>query len=72
MAFIGKEDYFPLWLPQSLADDLLTGSSITLLGTLEDQVNTSDEPESPCGYIIRDWFGPYLLSPSSRYLKGRC
>ena len=26
------------------------------------------DPESSRGYIIRDWFGPFLLGPSSRYL----
>jgi hypothetical protein len=25
-----------------------------------------------CGFIIKYWFGPFLLSPPSRLLRGRC
>lgn len=73
MAFIGKDEGFPLWLPESVTDDLLTGSSITLLGASEEDKETLPadlEPSS--GFIIQDWFGPFLLSPSSRFLRGRC
>lgn len=28
--------------------------------------------DSPRGFIIRNWFGPFLLGPASRYLRGRC
>lgn len=72
MAFVGKDEYFPLWLPDSVTDDLLNGNSITLLGAVEEPESTTPDPEPSCGFIVRDWFGPFLLSPSSRFLKGRC
>ncbi len=73
MAFIGKDEGFPLWLPESVTDDLLTGSSITLLGASEEEKEAlAADPEPSCGFIIQDWFGPFLLSPSSRFLRGRC
>ena len=70
MAYIGKEDYFPLWLPESLPPDALAGSSIQLLGEEEEQETTASE--SSRGFIIQDWFGPFLLGPPTRFLRGRC
>ncbi len=32
----------------------------------------SPDEDSPQGFIIRRWFGPFLLGPASRYLRGRC
>jgi hypothetical protein len=72
MAYLGKEEYTLLWLSESLPEDILTGTLVHLLGmTAEPQAEVS-EPEPPCGFIIRDWFGPFLLSPPSRYLRGLC
>lgn len=72
MAYLDREDYSPVWLPESLPADLLAGSYITLLGgAAEPEANASDA-EPTCGFIIRDWFGPFLFSPPSRFLRGRC
>jgi len=73
MAFIGKDEGFPLWLPEAVTDELLNGSSISLLGASEEEKETLPaDPELSYGYIVQDWFGPFLLSPSSRFLRGRC
>ena len=72
MAYIGREEYEPLWLPESLPDDILPGSLIRVLGMEMEREAEASAPEPSCGFIIRDWFGPFLLSPPSRYLRGRC
>lgn len=70
MAYIGKEDYSPLWLPESLPVDALAGSSIQLLGEEKEPELLASEPSR--GFIIQDWFGPFLLGPPTRFLRGRC
>ena len=45
---------------------MLTGSHIHLMGTAEEPEAEVTDPEPACGYIIRDWFGPFLFGPSSR------
>jgi hypothetical protein len=70
MAYIGKEDYSPLWLPEAIPTDTLTGSSIQLLGEEEEAEALAPEPSR--GFIIQDWFGPFLLGPATRFLRGRC
>jgi hypothetical protein len=72
MAFIGKDEYFPLWLPEALSEDLINWSSVTLWGTPEEPETAAADPEPSCGFIVHDWFGPFLLSPSSRSLRGQC
>jgi hypothetical protein len=72
MAYIGKEDCFPLWLPESLPEDILVGSYITLTGADPGKAAPSPDSEPSCGFIIQDWFGPFLLSPPSRSLRGQC
>lgn len=72
MAYIDKEEYFPIWLPDSLPEDILSGSSVALLGIDVDAPEVNPDRESLCGYIIQDWFGPFLLSPPTRFLRGRC
>jgi hypothetical protein len=29
-------------------------------------------PEPNFGFIVQDWFGPFLLSPPARFLQGHC
>jgi len=72
MAYIGKEEYFPIWLPESLPGEILAESFVELLHTGPD-LGDIPEPEEPnFGFIIRDWFGPFLLSPPTRCLRGHC
>ena len=70
MAYIGKEEYSPMWLPEDLPADVLANSGIQLLGAEEESEPTAAEPSR--GYIIQDWFGPFLLGPPTRFLRGRC
>jgi len=70
MAYIGKEEYMPMWLPEDLPADVLTNGGIQLLGGEEEPEPTASEPSR--GYIIQDWFGPFLLGPPTRFLRGRC
>jgi hypothetical protein len=72
MAYIGKEEHNPVWLPESLPEEILAESFIELLNP-EAQVEDVSEPGEPSfGFIVRDWFGPYLLSPPTRFLRGHC
>lgn len=73
MAYVGSDLYWASWVPGSLANDLLAEGCILLAGPGEGEAET----EAPAaggapGYIIRDWFGPFLLGPASSYLRGRC
>jgi hypothetical protein len=70
MAYIGTDEYFPLWLQDIPTDDLFMPGYLELVGTSTDA--SSEEEEPLCGYIIQDWFGPFLLGPPSRFLRGRC
>jgi hypothetical protein len=72
MAYIGKDESVPIWLPESLPEEILAESFIELLN-VEAQAEPASEPEeSNFGFIVHDWFGPYLLSPPTRSLRGRC
>ena len=70
MAYIGKEEYLAFWLPENLPVDALAGNSIQLLGGEEEPEPMAAEPSR--GFIIEDWFGPFLLGPPTRFLRGRC
>lgn len=73
MAYNGKDENFPVWLPESLPEDILASASIYLLGEEGDEPgDVSGDREPPCGFIVHDWFGPFLLSPPTRFLRGRC
>jgi hypothetical protein len=72
MAYIGTEEQAPIWLPESLPEEILAESFIELL-SVEAPVEPDCEPgTSNFGFIVHDWFGPYLLSPPTRFLRGRC
>jgi hypothetical protein len=72
MAYIGKDESVPVWLPESLPEEILAESFIELLNIEADGEPVSDPGEPNFGFIVRDWFGPYLLSPPTRFLRGRC
>jgi hypothetical protein len=72
MAYIGKEEYAPVWLPESLPEEIMVESSIELFHAEADP-GGAPEPEEPnFGFIVQDWFGPFLLSPPTRFLRGQC
>jgi len=72
MAYIGKDEHTPIWLPESLPEEILAESFIELLNTGADIEDPSEPGEINFGFIVRDWFGPYLLSPPTRCLRGSC
>jgi hypothetical protein len=72
MAYIGKQEYAPVWLPEPLPEGVLVESSIELFHAKAD-TGEAPEPEEPnLGFIVQDWFGPFLLSPPTRFLRGQC
>lgn len=72
MAYIGKEEYSPIWLPESLPEEILATSNIEVFHAEVDRGSVPDPEESNFGFIGHDWFGPFLLSPPSRFLRGEC
>ena len=72
MAYFDRDEYILFWLAAALGDEVPAGSPINLMGTAAEPESEVIAPEPSRGYIIRDWFGPFLLAPSSRYLRGRC
>jgi hypothetical protein len=72
MAFIGKEESIPVWLPESLPEEILAESFIELFGIDPDDDEAPSPEEAKFGFIIQDWFGPFLMGPHSRLLRGRC
>jgi len=68
MAFHDSDTEVLLWCPQLLPEDLLLGSYVQLSG--ED--SPPEAHPGPAGFIIHNWFGPFLLASPSRFLRGRC
>jgi hypothetical protein len=71
MAYFDRDEYILHWLAV-LGEDVPPGSHIHLMATAEEPEDDVIDPEPSRGYIIRDWFGPFLLSPSRRYSRCRC
>lgn len=72
MAYFDRDEYILFWLAAALGDEVPAGSPIHLMGAAAEPEAAVIDPESSRGYIIRDWFGPFLLAPSSCCLRGRC
>ncbi len=72
MAYLGDNDGFPLWLSQPLPEDVLSGMSLEALIRLVEAEDPETLAGEPCGFIVKGWFGPFLLSPQSSFLRGRC
>jgi hypothetical protein len=73
MAHIGKDWYLASWAEDTLEGDKLCQTSVLLLGeTVEQGEQETLGPEATRGFIIQDWFGPFLLGPASRFVRGRC
>lgn len=74
MAHIGGDEYLTAWVPGRVGDDLLAEKSFLLLGDDSNSEEASEgvAAEPSRGFIIQDWFGPFLLGPASRFLRGRC
>jgi hypothetical protein len=72
MAYIGTDRYMAVWTAGDLHDDALADSCIHLLGAEDEAEGSQTSSEESRGFIIEDWFGPFLLGPQSRFLRGRC
>jgi hypothetical protein len=73
MAYIGDDFYLAAWATSILMGDKLSQTSVLLLEESADQGEPeSIEAEPTRGFIIQDWFGPFLLGPTSRFVRGRC
>lgn len=70
MAYFDDDGYLPIWPQDALPEDILAE------GMLDLWTGAQEEDHLPSGtlngYIILDWFGPFLLSPRSRFVRGRC
>jgi len=73
MAYLGSDAYQAAWVVSTLKEDTLAETSVLLMGEAESQEDEGHPaPEPSRGFIIQDWFGPFLLGPASRFLRGRC
>jgi hypothetical protein len=73
MAYIGSDWYLAAWAADSLTGDKLSQTSVMLLGEAAEQGEQESLTAEPTrGFIIQDWFGPFLLGPASRFVRGRC
>ena len=73
MAYIGGNGYLAVWTTSTLKEDKLAESCVLLLGETGEQEEEGDLAAEPSrGFIIQDWFGPFLLGPATRFLRGRC
>ncbi len=68
MAYLGGNGYLVIWMSEYMPEEVLAEKCSRLLGEEE-----KEEPEdNPRGFIIRDWFGPFLFGPSGRFQEARC
>jgi hypothetical protein len=73
MAYTGNDWYLAAWAIGTLAGDKLSQTSVMLLGEAIEQAEQESLAAEPTrGFIIQDWFGPFLLGPASRFVRGRC
>ncbi len=72
MAYFEPDDHFPMWLPDYLPEEILAAGQLNSLveeGRLD---GTAPQDRLQCGYIIRDWFGPFMLGPATKLSRGQC
>ena len=72
MAYFDRDEFILFWLAAALGDGVPTGSHIHLMATAAEPEADVIDPESFRGYIIRDWFGPFLFGPVGRVMRGNC
>ncbi len=72
MANLDQDEYFMVWLAEPLLDDVLSTGDFHLMQTSTDRGADVTDAEPARGYIIRDWFGPFLFGPLGRGMRGNC
>ena len=70
IAYLDQDELYPVWLADTIGPHELGEECVQLLD--EDPESGLPAPGAPRGFIIRDWFGPFLLGPVSPFLRGRC
>ena len=70
MAYVDREELYALWLAETLGPVDLGVNGVQLVE--ENPEAGLAPPTGPRGFIIRNWFGPFLLGPASSFLRGRC
>lgn len=71
MAYLGSDLDLVAWAWVREAGESLEDTWL-VSGPEDGDAGEPAEEDSPRGFIIRNWFGPFLLGPVSRYLRGRC
>lgn len=72
MAYFDPDINFLVWLPEPLPEEVLANNQLQLLVREQGPESEMNDLDSSCGYIIRDWFGPFLFAPSGRSGGGSC
>jgi hypothetical protein len=73
MAYLDRDEYIPVWLPHWLPNEILEEIYLGIVAASpRAHQSLPEEAEGADGYIIQDWFGPFLLSPRTSFLRGRC
>ena len=72
MAYFDRDEFILFWLTAALGDGLPAGTPMPLMEPEQEPAVDVATQDAAYGYIIRDWFGPFLLAPSSRCQRGRC
>jgi hypothetical protein len=68
MAYLGGNGYLVIWMSEFMPEEVLAQKCSQLLG--EEEKN--EALETPRGFIIQDWFGPFLFAPADRVQEARC
>jgi len=73
MAYIGDEKFLAAWAASILTGEEVSQTLVLLQGESVDQEEQEGLATEPTrGFIVQDWFGPFLLGPASRFVRGRC
>jgi hypothetical protein len=73
MACLDKDNNFLMWLAES---DEAAAAHLSASMETEPEPGAKDSgpegPEPHYGFIVQDWFGPFLFSPCSYAMRGKC
>jgi hypothetical protein len=70
MAFLDRDNNFLMWLAES---DEAAAANLSVSMETEPEPEAKDSgPEPHYGFIVHDWFGPFLFSPCSYAMRGKC
>ena len=70
MGYLARDEMLPEWVAVSQEVEEAGDPPVQLVG--QEGLDQHVPAPFPLGFIIRDWFGPFLLGPPSQFLRGRC